>query len=536
MHIIRENKSPIVIALVQWFLTTVFQIDRLFFTYSKETKIYIGVKILYFIFLVIVWCFLFHVYRRTKERDEIYQRGVYFFSCYLIIVMALLLILWPGTWSWDDLWTLNSIQYYGKLMPTQHILTGLYQDVLLQILPFPGGVILLQNIIISVCVAFSVTKLETSFRIKKLKYKSLDIIIKIIPFLLFPVLMYQFSGYRIGMYMYLELVMLVILICAIKDSEEWHWKYAGLFSVLCVVVSSWRTEAFFYIPFSCLLVFLINKTVLPNKKKIFCVLVILVGFMGINAFQNYFLESNNYKLISLLRPCTELVRVADQEKDAKLLEDIDRVVSLKMIYDNPEINGVNLYWTRKFVHTDYTGEDYNAFFKAFLKLSMKYPETVISERWELFIKGSGITGSSTSNVDRAAILFDENNDNNAAKETSSQLWIADTPVFKDMRKSLIYILGGNKSDGTVVVPFKKLIWNAIIPLMLLLFAWIRLLIKKKWYLLILCTAVLIRFPIVVLTQPSSWFMYLLSFYLLGYVYLTFQLLISFSKREEIKEK
>lgn len=93
--------------------------------------------------------------------------------------------------------------------------------MLLQILPFPGGIIFLQNTIISLCVAFSVVKIEKVFGIPAISNPVLDIVIKLLPFLLPPILMYQFSGYRMGIYVYLELVMLVILIGLNKTKSKW---------------------------------------------------------------------------------------------------------------------------------------------------------------------------------------------------------------------------------------------------------------------------------------------------------------------------
>ena len=85
-------------------------------------------------------------------------------------------------------------------------------DILLQMLPFPGGFIILQNIIVAICVAFVVTNLENYYDIKEIKNKYVDIFIKTLPFYLPPILMYQFSEYRMGLYIYIELVMLVMII------------------------------------------------------------------------------------------------------------------------------------------------------------------------------------------------------------------------------------------------------------------------------------------------------------------------------------
>lgn len=528
MEKIKRNKCPIIIAMIQWFVTTVLQFDRAFFTYEQETKTFIVVKILYFFFLIIAWCFGLDVLKKIKAGNADYQRASRIFMAHFSILMILLLILWPGTWAWDDLGVLNGIRCYEGFYPWQHIITGIYQDVMLQILPFPGGIIFLQNIIISLCVAFSVSKFEKAYNLKRMKNFYVDIMLKVIPFFLPPVLMYQFSGYRMGLYVYVELVMLVILICAIKDSEEWSWSYLALFCFLGVVVCSWRTESFLYLPFILVLLLFVNKIVLSRIKRIACFVLLIMGFWGMNLWQNHELGNDNYKIISLIGPCAELVRAADAQADAELLAAVDKVVSLQTIYDNPDIHGEQLYWSKDVVRDAYIKEDYDNYLNAVVKLSLKYPKAVIAERGILFLGSIGI-GETVTNVLLAARLFDENNENNNAELVLSRDLIANTPVFKNIRKAAISILGGRRPDGNPIGILQKLIWNAAIPMVFLLYGWLKLLLQKKWYLWLICTAVIIRIPVVILTQPANWFMYFLSFYFLGYVLAVYLALIQFSR-------
>lgn len=542
MNELKERKKPILIAAMQWFITTILQIDRLFFTYDYESKYLVVTKMLYLIVLLSVWCFIFETGKKIKFGDEAWQRGFFIFKVYFCLMMLLLLLLWPGTWSWDDLGTLNAISTYESWNAWQHVLTGIYQDVLLQILPFPGGIIFLQNAIVALSVAFIVTKLEISFHIAKIKNGVIDMIIKLLPFLTPPVLMYQFSGYRLGLYVYIELVMLVMLICAWKDEKKWNLKYLILFAILCVIVATWRTESFLYIPCICVLLLFAKKSVISNMKKVLCIVILAIGFLNINNLQKYELGNSNYEIISLLRPCVELVRAADCEADADELAIIDKVTDLEVIRNNPTFNGEELYWNTECVrnknnnpYDDYTDKDYSAYLRAFIKLSLKYPEVVIKERWNMFLTGSGITGESRTNVSSAAALFEINNESWAAKIILSKGRIANLPVLKKTRSTVINILGIRNNKGNVIVWLYRIVWNAIIPEIILLYAWIKMLIKKKWFFAGICSAVLIRLPVVVLTQPSPWIMYVLSFYFLGYVFLVYDILICWSEHKKSKE-
>ena len=76
------------------------------------------------------------------------------------------------------------------------------------------------------------------------------------------------------------------------------------------------------------------------------------------------------------------------------------------------------------------------------------------------------------------------------------------------------MINGNNS---FIAALRRIIWNAIIPELVLIYAWMKVCFKKEWYYFGILTAILSKLGIVVLTQPSNWFMYVLSFYLLGYV-------------------
>jgi hypothetical protein len=148
----------------------------------------------------------------------------------------------------------------------------------------------------------------------------------------------------------------------------------------------------------------------------------------------------------------------------------------------------------------------------------------------MFIKGSGISGLTSTNIWNASTLFDKDNGNNAASTILSKGWIANSPIFKNLRKHFIYLLGMKKRDGSGNTKLQRLVWNVLIPITVLIYTWFKLLVKRKWYYLGVCTAILIRIPVVVLTEPSSWIMYVLSFYFLGYVCLVYGVMMLLGKR------
>lgn len=523
-----ENKFPIIIAVVQWFLTTLFQVDRHFFIYESETKYLLIVKILYFVFLLVSWCFIVHVCKKCKENNNTYIRGVRFFSIYLFAMMLILLVLWPGTWSWDDIGILLGIRQYSSFVGWQHVISGCYQAVLLQILPFPGGIILIQNVIISVCVAYTAVKLESCFRTKKFSNPLFDIGIKLLPFFLPPVLLYQFSGFRMGLYVYLELVMLVMILCGKYEEKEWSWKGIALFGLLIVVVSSWRTESFFYVVMMPLLMIFWGRKNISVKKSLFCIISVFIIFAGLNKIQNIALGNSNYKLISLMGPYAAVVRAADYGEDKEYIDVIDKVVDVDAIHKNPRLKGDDLYWNGHAYRNGYTPEDFNDSIIALVRLSLKYPRAVVAERWNLFIRSMGITGA-TWRINSSSIkLFEEDEASDFDEVFKENGWL---PVLRQGRKALINILSCNRLNGELIGPLRKTVWNAAIPILILIYAWLRFLMNREWFLLGVCTSVIIRIPVVFLTEPAGWLMYLLSFYFLGYVFLVYGILIDAGKKE-----
>ncbi|CDD58922.1 hypothetical protein [Clostridium sp. CAG:43] len=532
----KNNQIPLELAFLQWFVTSLLQIDRAFFYYDSETKYFFIVKLGYFICLVFFWKFVLKVYAELKQGNDEYIRGRQIFLVYFTISMILLLIFWPGIWAWDDLYVLQALKTYQSLAPWQHVITGLYQDILLQILPFPGGIILIQNIIISVCVAFSVTKLERIFHIRKVKYRLIDSILKCIPFLLPPILSYQYSGYRIGIYIYLELTFIIMSICIYEGEKEWNYRKLLMFCFLSVIVACWRTESFIYIPFICILFLFVRKEKLSRKKKFLGIMILILGFIGMTKWQKYELGNQNYEIVATLRPCVELVRHADLKKDESELKAINEVLDLEIIYENPEYNGEQLYWSTGCVRTtnddpsdDFTEIEYKDYLRAFLKLSIKYPKVVINERGRLFLQSIGVIGSSVRNTYISAVLFDDSS-NKELIQFQENGWLVNRPVYKTLRKYILLILGGVNTDGSLR-PFQSIIWNAVLPISVLCFVWLKLLLQRKWYLWLLCSAIVAKIPIVILTEPSNWVMYFLSFYFLGYILITYGIWMYLSRKE-----
>lgn len=506
---------PSVIALVQWGLTYLLQIDRLYFRYEQDYWFTYGVKLLYLVFLILIYNFAFWVFQKCKNRDSSYIRGVKLFGINFGLQMVILFLLWPGTWSLDDINVLGSIQYY-HVRAWQHVLTNLYDMVLLQALPFPGGIIILQSAMISGCVATSIVTLERGCGLPVLKNTFLDVLTKLCPFYFPPVLMYQLSGYRMGIYIFLELLLLVILMSAEKKDEKWSFPYAVFVAILGAIICTWRTEGIIFLPIIMYIVVLCGPRI-GKKQSGILIVSLIIGIVGITKLQGMFLPGTDYELITTARPCTELVRTANEDEDAEILLAIDQVISIDAIYDNPEMNGEELYWNCDLVQKGYTKEQYHDYMKALLSLGMKYPKDLVKERMGVFLDSIGLGEyNSAAIVKLSAELFDYPYQNTYAEKFQGLEAIWSKSWNPQLRKSVIKIIGMQKDDGTPSMWY-RILWSAVLPIIGIVGAFVYALKKKKRTLGVLITSLLLQLAAIAIAEPGGWIMYVLATYMLGYI-------------------
>ena len=517
----------ILLALLHWILSIYYVFGASLLTPARVTRSFILMNVIYTVLVFIAYTYAFFVYRQYKIGVPEYRRGVHVFLTCLLIFSLLLIILWPGTWAWDDIFVLNSARNF-VINGWQHVLSSILHILCLQFLPFPAGVIIIQNIIASMCIAFIVVKFEKVF-LKNIGGGGLLILL---PFILPPVLIYQFSGYRIGLYVHFEAVMLCILFCSLKENQEWSFLFTAFFCVLCAIVSTWRTESFLYIPIVCTAIIFL-KNIYTLKKKTAAIFMLLLTFLCIHSYQNFKLGNSNYKIVSTLRPLIKVIRASDKERDAALLNDINKVLDIEFIYQDKDNRlGEALYWTGKLVRKNYTQEDYSEYLNAFFRICARYPLTVCRERISIFLRAVGLYGWHVTNVSPASRLFhiEDENMRKDVYEKFRTIWIFNKPIFPELREKLINFLGMQKPDRTKLLPY-RIVYNSFIPIVILIILQIILFLKRRWLAGFILVALNLKTVVIFLTEPSLWFMYWLSQYYIGYICLIFGVIMRTSKVE-----
>ena len=146
---------------------------------------------------------------------------------------------------------------------------------------------------------------------------------------------------------------------------------------------------------------------------------------------------------------------------------------------------------------------------------------VLTERWELFVKGYGWDADTVRCLPYSMEAYRPGSDIDSALILQKYQWPGNTPISREVRERTIHFLGLRKMNGTLKQKSNKLLWNAFIPEAVLLAAWLLCLALRKWWPFGILSAVLLKLPVVFLTEPARWFMYQLSFYLLGFTVLVY---------------
>ena len=516
----RNTILAVVIAVLHWILCVAFEIDRGFFEYDSKTPFWYLIKLLTLVFLISFWGLFFHIAKKIKEKNMDYLRGLQLFIPYFLFLLVTIIIVWPGAWSGDDAENLLIERVYG-LTAWHNILTGIFHDILLQILPFPGGIILIQNLLIAIAVSFVIVRLEKHFPYF-LSNRITDTIVKLLPFILPPVLFFQLGGFRIGVYIYLELVFLIVWFDYLNMKEDTviHIRQIIGFMLLTVLVSVWRSESIVYIPLVALSV-LIKKDHFKILQKLVFVFVMFVLFYSLSKFQSMALGDGSYKITSIISPCSNLIWCSDNNADKDLLYELDKGINVENVLEHKDASSHDLIWNYKVIRKGRSDEDYTACIIAFVKLSLRYPYVVFIERLKLFARSINVSYNNplTFHVEFANNLLNQDNDGylgGLSQRIRDAGFIYMRPILPNIRRSFFNLLLF-KINGEVNKPLYTLFWCCLAPILALFLAFCLFLKNKTWSIVTILFTVLGRMAIVILTQPTRTIMYFLPFYLTGYI-------------------
>ena len=462
--------------------------DRLFFRYDWRTPAFFVYKSL---FLVLAFG-LVHgavtLVQKLRAGDKFARRWVAWTLPYLAVNLVILLIVWPGIWGNDDL----AVLYLARtLQPNswQHFLTSGAFILSLMFVPMPGGVVLVQNLLITTWSTWT------------------------------------------------ELFLVFMLVAIYLRGMKLNKKELAAIVILGTLAASWRSECVYYLAAIPVLLALLCARRLLRPLAVGAVTVlVLAGDFACSRYSSALMgEAWQYKMIALCYQTAALVQDADPVEDAEALADIDRVFDVEFCRANPETHG-NALRGGMIAGRGGSAEDWSACQKAIIKLALKYPKSMLRERAGVFYNTLRQRQNGQSNQKIAfasAFLLYEGEPTQDDQKSFLQDSAAVQPLNKELRRAFIVDMASSTDFAGGLI---DLTWWMLPPFVLLGLALAVLLVQRRWMLFFAAGTFFARIPLVFLTAPDTYFMYYLTPFIAGYAVAAAAVLYAVLKRKLKSER
>ncbi|MRG85062.1 hypothetical protein [Salinibacillus xinjiangensis] len=522
------DRKFIIVALFHWFFS--FFTDRFIFTFSitnlplSKLVLWCSIKGLSLILLLVMWQFISYI---IKKRDRNTILFIKYSLIYFAIMLFFLLLTWPGVWRWDEFFVLEKATRL-VVNPWQHSLTSILFMTALQIFPFPAGILLFQNIIMSMVVGYIVFKMSRFIDKKRYLY------LVYVPFLSLAVLDSNLHPLRLSLYSYLELFFITFILFMRIDKRKWSIKLVIMSSFLISILATWRGESVYYVFLAPLVLILLFKSKLLNIHKLILVVTTFIMFSGLSSFQSYFIkdqkESDRYELTAIVEPLLPIVKEASLQDDPRL-KDINQVINVELFMKHNR--GIGAFWNEKeLIRSNYTQEEFSTFKNTYYELVFSYLPVFFHERIDTFLATSAFFHDQLNTQRDTSKLYSFR----GPPYDRFKQYSLNHPPYVDVREKTIKLLEGRDlSNYTKTTISYHVFYNVIPPLMAIFIIFIISLIKKRWTNCLLTILVLLKVPLVFAAAPDHWFMYYFPVYLIGYVFLTlFLVMFFYNKKYESK--
>lgn len=522
-HFTKTDRIAAACAALYWLVYCILGLDLQFFEF-KHTKyrlVFLGLLILLAIVLV-------RLFRRAfVEKDAFSRRFLLYTGINLAILSVFLLLLWPGTWSWDDIHVLNGTQTY-TFLPWQHFLSSVAIIFSAYLIPSVGGVVTVQVILIAFISGYVLSLFDTLFLDSDKRFYRLSLVIADLCFFLPPVLIYNCSKYRNTLCAYLEIFLFAFVVRLVKFPHLRHPKNYLFVFVLVIITASWRSENIYYAPI-CFFIYLLLVGKKHWKRCFATALAACVLVVGIGKYNTSLIGTDDYSVMAVINQVTVLVRKAVAEADPSTesaLEKIGNVLDMDRIISESDQSGAALYWDG--VTLPYTDEEYNDFISAYIQLILKYPGTFLKECAATFYDSLGVNDNQNILYRSAISIYKPGTSHH-------EIWGDDRPAFNvSLREGTIRLLGGLTENDEYTL-FYHVFSNLIPPMLFSLASLLFFLYKRKPLPFLISFTILCKVPLIFFTAPGGYFMYYLSVYLFGYLIFFFTLALLFNRKCKRKE-
>lgn len=276
----KKQIIPELLAAVLWGILTLWT-DRLFFRYDWRTTAFFVYKALFVLLAFLLVHGIVTLVKKLRAKDRFVWRWLQWTLPYLAVNLIVLLIVWPGCWGNDDLNVL-SLARTLQMDAWQHFLTSSAFILSLMFVPIPGGVVLIQNLLISAAVGcFAATAQDLTEKRLVRPVKPVWFAIVYLPFLLPPVLMHNQNPFRTTWSCWCELFLVFMLVAFYLRGTRLTWAELTAVVVLGALAASWRSECVYYLAaIPVMLAVLCSKKLLRPLALGAVTALILCGYMA----------------------------------------------------------------------------------------------------------------------------------------------------------------------------------------------------------------------------------------------------------------
>ena len=455
-------------------------------------------KVLLFIFLLFFWNYVF-------------CKGLWklrFTIIYMIPILAVFLMIYPGIWRCDELFIIDSVTG-GNILFWQHWLSSIFYYQCLSLIPIPAGIVLIQAIIICFVVGHIIERANT--------FIGKWCLLLYIPFLLPFVLDTIYYPLRASLCGFFELYFVFEIFSHLITHEEMSKRKTLALVVICAIISVWRPENIFWFLVLAFYLLFVNKYSFKTTCKYMAVCaVILLSCMTVQsvgiadesrvtAYGYQVSDSDLYTFSAFVQPFGELIKVASSRGEfTEELTRVDECISVDMICER---DGIYAFWNgMKTINKDQLKD----LEQIYIRMVIAYTPEFINERTDMLLVTNGGNNAIVMNM-ASAHLYDEP-PVYYYYPIFIEKYYMNTPLDAELRKNVICTI--EMEHTPAIAP---IMYNSIPCLICIILLGIVTLLTKRWPFALITLGVLFKNGILYVTAAQPFYMYYFSTQLIGYV-------------------
>lgn len=495
------------------------------FTTPIDTGIYkisILLKAGFFVFLWIAIYAIIYFVKKVHQKDEFYRRWLRYSTIYGSIILAVFLLIYPGHWVWDEFNILVVVKEYVPYA-WQNYFTNIFYTFSLYLFPSAISIVIVQLLVIVSIVGY------VAAVAKSLIHSKWAVPLVLLLFSLPPILINNFYPLRLTLYSYVEVLLFTYLLHSYYRTRlRLSYRSMAIVSFMVGILSFWRSEGMYYL---FLLPILATYSKLITKKNwatyrthaLLAPSYIIIVALGL---VTYLTNDVRYSVTTAINPLSVMLQnpPLKGEHVVEKLADINAVLNLDVLRQYPSYSEIPSYWNGA-LQPDFSNH-LKSFRSAYLYIVLHNPDTFLVARAKTFLAANGAYEPYPPVLPIGLLGRD---DELAANErvVAAQFErdnVFTTPINPSVKKTVTRTLLGI-DEHNKLTPLGHITWNLFAPLAFLVIVFFHAARKKRWFWVIACVLVLLRFPIIFLTAPASYFMYYLPLYMSGLLIPLFYLLL-----------